>query len=166
MPQVLPEQSQNDPRAPVAWPLDTPLSTVAVPEEQLFDYRPRMSRRATGDDATKLRTIRTTSNLPSSDGLTHDFTRITATSAANYSSTSATRSPSNKKTASSPPPSSDVPSITPASRSVLSPSRSASPRRQATTPTQPPGCAKPPRAAERTPNASGGSGRGVPPQRL
>ena len=84
MPQVLPEQSQNDPRAPVAWPLDTPLSTVAVPEEQLFDYRPRMSRRATGDDATKLRTIRTTSNLPSSDGLTHDFTRITATSAANY----------------------------------------------------------------------------------
>ena len=81
---VLPEQSQNDPRAAVPWPLDTALSAVAIPEDQLFNYHAGMSHRATGDDATKLRAIRTTSNMPSSDGLTHDFTRVTDAGAANY----------------------------------------------------------------------------------
>jgi len=81
---VLPEQSQNDPRAAVPWPLATSLSAVALPEDQLFNYRAGMSRRATGDDATKLRAIRTTSNTPSSDGLTHDFTRVTDAGGANY----------------------------------------------------------------------------------
>ncbi|HEY8927176.1 MAG TPA: hypothetical protein VIU64_22490 [Polyangia bacterium] len=81
---VLPEQNQTDPRPAVPWPLDTALSTVALPEDQLFNYHPGMSQRATGDDATKLRAIRTTSNIPSSDGLTHDFTRITDGSRTNY----------------------------------------------------------------------------------
>lgn len=81
---VLPEQSQDDTRAPVSWPLDTALSAVALPADQLFNYHAGMSHRATADDATKLRAIRTTSNLRSSDGLTHDFTRVTDASAANY----------------------------------------------------------------------------------
>jgi hypothetical protein len=81
---VLPEQSQNDPRAAVPWPLASSLGAVALPEDQLFNYRAGMSRRATGDDATKLRAIRTTSNTPSSDGLTHDFTRVTDASGTNY----------------------------------------------------------------------------------
>jgi len=71
------EETRNDSRPAVGWPLTTSLETIALSPEQAFSYRPGGSRRATGDDASKLRAIRTTAaSAMSSYGVSYDFTRL------------------------------------------------------------------------------------------
>jgi hypothetical protein len=50
----------QDHRAPVTWPLAVPLETVSIPREALVNLVPGQTQLATGDDAAKLRAIRTT----------------------------------------------------------------------------------------------------------
>ncbi len=82
---VLQESSPNDPRPPVDWPLATSLATVALGPDQAFSYRSGGSLRATGDDASKLRAIRTTAASASSTyGVTYEFTRVTDADGGTY----------------------------------------------------------------------------------
>lgn len=82
---VLRESSPNDPRPPVAWPLATPLATIVRDLNQGSGYRRGDSLRATGDDASKLRAIRTTAAGASSTyGVVYDFTRVSDAEGATY----------------------------------------------------------------------------------
>lgn len=74
---VLAEENRTDSRPPVSWPLGTALETLALAPEQAFNYRPGGSRRATGEDASKLRAIRTTAaSAMASYGIEYNFTRV------------------------------------------------------------------------------------------
>jgi hypothetical protein len=66
-------------RATVPWPLDVPIESVALTEQQAFQYMRGGSRRATGVDASRLRAIRTTAlNAAATDGIVYDFTPVAA----------------------------------------------------------------------------------------
>jgi hypothetical protein len=82
---VLQESTPSDSRPPVAWPLGTALETIALAADQAFTYRPGGSLRATGDDASKIRAIRTTAaNGTSTSGIAYDFTRVTDPNGGTY----------------------------------------------------------------------------------
>jgi hypothetical protein len=74
---VLEEDNRTDSRPAVSWPLGTAVETLALAAEQSFNHRPGGSRRATGEDAAKLRAIRTTAaSATSIYGIGYDFTRV------------------------------------------------------------------------------------------
>jgi len=74
---VLQESTPTDSRPPVAWPLDTAVEPLALDADQAFGYRAGGSLRATGDEAAKLRVIRTTAAAATATyGVPYDFTRV------------------------------------------------------------------------------------------
>jgi hypothetical protein len=79
---LLQEATAPDNRGAVTWPLASSLSAIAVPSSQMFTYRPEAILLATGEDAAKVRALRT---IPRADATAYyNFTRVTDAGGGTY----------------------------------------------------------------------------------